>query len=416
MRGAVKVLHRICACDPDVSMRFRREGYIANKVGHPGAVRVLDDDVDDDGSPFLVMELLDGAPLHQRLATSPGVLTPREGMLVADQLLDLLVAAHDRGIVHRDLKPENLFLTVDGHVKVLDFGIAHLGETGDSRRDARAATMSGIAMGTPAYMAPEQARGRWDLVGPQSDLWSVGATLFTLLSGQCVHEEETTTETLAAAITKPARSLATVAPGVHPALVAVVDRALERKLADRWPDARAMHEALRAAYVASEGRLPPPLPGSKRISTDLPIPGARLSQGASTLSATSAQAAARARGRGAWLVSGLVVAMLASSIGLLAARGRANGKVAVRSFARSETTEEAAPSTPTPAPTSTSTSTPIMLVTSMPSSSVIAGPSAAAATITEPPRRVPSSMPSGGAGGFSARPPSIRSPIYDRRY
>ncbi|HEX3344970.1 MAG TPA: serine/threonine-protein kinase, partial [Polyangiaceae bacterium] len=154
MRGAVKILHRHRSLDADIAARFRREGYIANKVAHPNAVSVLDDDVDDDGSVFLVMELLEGATLRDRLETRGGQLPADEVLLAMHQLLDVLAVAHDAGIIHRDVKPENVFVTTDGTVKILDFGIARLCEASAS---GHSATMAGLPMGSPAYMSPEQA-------------------------------------------------------------------------------------------------------------------------------------------------------------------------------------------------------------------------------------------------------------------
>ena len=253
MRGAVKILHRHRSVDPDIAARFRREGYIANKVAHPNAVTVLDDDVDEDGSVFLVMELLEGTTLRER--AGDGTLRPDEVLLVVDQLLDVLAVAHDLAIIHRDIKPDNVFVTAEGQVKILDFGIARLSEPSAA---GHSATMAGLPMGSPAFMSPEQARGRWDLVDAQSDVWSVGATMFTLLAGQDVHIRGTVPELLAAIFSEPARSLATVLPACHPALVDIVDRALQLRLADRWPDARAMQTAVREAYQAIFGE---PMPG-----------------------------------------------------------------------------------------------------------------------------------------------------------
>ncbi len=268
MRGAVKILHHHRSLDPDIATRFRREGYIANKVAHPNAVRVLDDDVDDDGSVFLVMELLTGSTLRERASSRGGKLAPDEVLLAADPLLDVLACAHDLGIVHRDVKPENLFVTHDGQLRILDFGIARLIEPVPG---AHSETMDGMPMGSPSFMSPEQARGRWDLVGPQSDVWSVGATLFNLLSGEDVHMARTVPELLAEIFTTQARSLSTALPGCHPAVVSVVDRALKLRLAERWPDARSMQAAVRAAYRELMGvdmpprvsdRLEPRLPSS----------------------------------------------------------------------------------------------------------------------------------------------------------
>jgi serine/threonine-protein kinase len=164
---------------------------------------------------------------------------------MAEQLLDVLTAAHAKGVVHRDLKPENVFLTRTGQVKVLDFGIARLRELSTT---ASTATKSGSTMGTPAFMAPEQARGLWDDVDAQSDLWACGALMFNLLSGRLVHEGRTTNEHLLSAMTNPAPPLASILPGVGAAVAHVVDRALSFDKTQRWSDARRMQEAVRRAY------------------------------------------------------------------------------------------------------------------------------------------------------------------------
>jgi serine/threonine-protein kinase len=248
-RAAIKMLHPELSLDPVVRDRFLREGYVSNSVGHKGAVRVDDDDVTEDGCAYIVMELLDGETVEQRWERKNHRLPPEEVLSLMDQLLDTLNHAHEKGIVHRDIKPENLFLTRDGAVKVLDFGIARLHElTGQVT-----STQTGNTMGTPAFMAPEQARARWDDVDARTDLWAVGATMFTLLTGQFVHEGETVNETLAMAVTQPARSLATLRPDLHPALIKLVDRALVYDKSERWADAITMQEALRHVYLELQG-------------------------------------------------------------------------------------------------------------------------------------------------------------------
>src|SRR5262245_10842683 len=152
-RVAIKMLHPEVAIDQEVTSRFLREGYVANAVGHPGTVRVLDDDVAEDGAPFLVMELLEGETLDSSLDHGK-LMSLREAIVVADQVLDVLAAAHAKDIVHRDIKPENLFLARTGAVKVLDFGIARLREL--SIASTGGGTRAGSVLGTPAYMAPEQ--------------------------------------------------------------------------------------------------------------------------------------------------------------------------------------------------------------------------------------------------------------------
>ena len=269
-RAAVKLLHAELSLNPQVKSRFLREGYVANAVGHDGAVRVSDDDTAEDGSAFLVMELLDGETLEDRRVRSGGQLSEDDVLSVADQLLDVLIAAHANGVVHRDLKPENVFVTREGRVKVLDFGIARLRELST----ASTATKSGATMGTPYYMAPEQARGLWDQVDGRTDLWAVGATMYHLLSGQFVHDGRTTNEVLLAAMTKPAPPLASIAPNIAPSVTHVVDRALAFDREARWRDAQRMQEAVRHAFHDRYGA---PIGTAPRLTVPPTVPNRTLS-------------------------------------------------------------------------------------------------------------------------------------------
>src|SRR3984957_19379877 len=185
-RAALKVLHARFALEPEVRRRFLREGYVANKIGHPGAVAILDDDTAQDGSPYLVMELLEGESLAGWLQRVGGRLPVTEVLAVAGQVLEVLEAAHANGIVHRDLKPANVFVTKAGHAKLLDFGLARI-------RDGALSlipTAQGVVMGTAGYMAPEQARGTPDQVDPRTDLFAVGAVVFRAVSGKRIHERQ----------------------------------------------------------------------------------------------------------------------------------------------------------------------------------------------------------------------------------
>ena len=251
-RVAVKLLHPQLSSDPDIRKRFMREAYAANIVDHPGAVSVLDDDVTEEGAAFLVMDLLEGETLEARRTRKGGTLPPDEVLSIADQVLDVLVAAHAKGVIHRDLKPENVFLTREGSIKVLDFGIARIREP----QGGSATTQLGAAMGTPAFMPPEQARGRWELVDGRTDLWALGATMFTLLSGRFVHGALNTYEALGAAMMTPAPSVATAVAALPPQVAALVDRALAFEKEERWPDAHAMQIAVREAYHTSTGAAP----------------------------------------------------------------------------------------------------------------------------------------------------------------
>ena len=242
-RVAIKILHPQIAMDRSVQERFLREGYVANSVGHDGAVSVLDDDVTEDGGVFLVMEFLEGETLDVRAARSGGRLPAREVIALTEQLLDVLVAAHAKGIVHRDIKPENLILTTKGELKVLDFGIARLLE----RVGSTSATKTGSMLGTPAFMPPEQALGYVKDVDQQSDIWAVGAVMFSLLSGKTVHSGTTTNELLIAAATKPVSSISNVLPDLPPIFALIIDRALAFEKKARWGDAAVMLDAIREA-------------------------------------------------------------------------------------------------------------------------------------------------------------------------
>jgi hypothetical protein len=249
-RVAVKMLHADLSHDQEVRGRFLLEGYAANAVQHDGAVSVLDDDVAEDGSAFIVMELLEGETLEARWERLGRTLPAREVLAMFDQLLDVLSAAHGKNVVHRDIKPENLFLTKSGTIKVLDFGIARVLDGENARPNS---TRAGMLMGTPAFMAPEQARARWDEVDGRTDLWAVGATMFTLMSGRHVHEAANEQEQLILSATRRAAPFATVASGVPAPVEAIVDRALAFERDDRWQDAGAMQRAVRTALDSLGG-------------------------------------------------------------------------------------------------------------------------------------------------------------------
>lgn len=240
---AIKVLRPELAGKPEVVRRFLREGYVANRVGHPGAVAILDDDFTDEGIPFLVMDRLRGETLRERVHRYPHGLPVEEVLRCADAVLEVLSAAHGQGIVHRDIKPENLFLADDGSYRVLDFGIARVQES----VHAAGATETGSVFGTPGFMAPEQARGAMSEIDARSDLWAVGATMHFALTGKLVHEGQSLQEEMFLAMTKPAPPILQVKASIPPNVASVVDRALAFDKARRWPDAAAMRDAVRAA-------------------------------------------------------------------------------------------------------------------------------------------------------------------------
>ncbi len=249
---AVKILHPELSSDEDLRSRFLREGYAANSLKHPGAVAVLDDDIAEDGAAFLVMELLEGATVEELWERCGRRMPVGASLAIGHQLLEILASAHDKGVVHRDIKPGNLYVTHDGTVKVLDFGIARVRDAVASGVQALG-TGNGTLLGTPAFMSPEQALAKTNEIDAQSDLWAVGATLYCLIAGRIVHDGDNAPQVLVNTATVPARSLATRADGVHPLVTALVDRALAFTKEGRWPDATTMRAAVAQAFAAAVG-------------------------------------------------------------------------------------------------------------------------------------------------------------------
>ena len=250
-RVAVKMMHRELLPQEAVRGRFLREAYLANKVRHPGAVPVLDDDIDEDGCLFLVMDLLEGETVHQYWVRHGRRLDLDVVFWIADHLLDVLASAHAHQIVHRDIKPENIFLTKNGGLKILDFGFAQLAAGASRISQAwafRRLTMQGLIVGTPAFMSPEHAAGERDIDG-RADIWSVGATMFPLLSGRHVHEAAHPMDQLKAAIHNQPRSLGDLRRDLPRDVIALVDRALVFERVRRWSSASEMRQALRKIHA-----------------------------------------------------------------------------------------------------------------------------------------------------------------------
>jgi serine/threonine protein kinase len=255
-RAAVKVLHPHLSHHKEVRERFQREGYAANQVEHPGAVKVLDDDVvadgPDKGTAYIVMELLAGQSLQDRLEKGPAV-GELEFLEIAGGVLEVLDAAHARGVVHRDLKPENLFLALpEGgdtgdkvQIKVLDFGLARL-------LQGQSITAYGLALGTPSFMSPEQAAGRLDEIDGRTDLFALAATGFRLRSGRRIHEGDNPVELVTKMSKLAAPRIRTIAADVSEPFARVIDRALEFRREDRYETAAAMHKDVRHAIAQLE--------------------------------------------------------------------------------------------------------------------------------------------------------------------
>src|SRR3984885_1632177 len=192
---AIKVLPASFSADRDRLQRFAQEARAAAALNHPNILSIFDIG-DQEGAPYVVSELLEGETLRDRLKT--GLLSSRKAIDYALQVARGLAAAHEKGIVHRDLKPENLFLTKDGRVKILDFGLAKLtqAESGvhTSMATASHGTEAGIVLGTAGYMSPEQVRGQ--ALDARSDIFSFGAILYEMLSGKRAFHGDTPADTM----------------------------------------------------------------------------------------------------------------------------------------------------------------------------------------------------------------------------
>jgi len=260
-RVALKILNPDLNTRPDLRSRFHREALAANAVRHPGAVEIIADGFTDDGVAFIAMELLRGEVIEY-LWQGQGKRLPAPLVLgIAREVCEVLIAAHAAGIVHRDIKPENLLLTNDGRVKVLDFGLARF-------RDVAmpSDTHTGMVFGTPAFMPPEQAAGRTREIDARTDLWALGATMFTLLSGEVVHEGESLQHIVMLAASLPARPLSSVLPDAHPVLANLIDRSLTWDQAMRWPDAAAMRDAICSTCLTIFGEARPELIGADDLT------------------------------------------------------------------------------------------------------------------------------------------------------
>lgn len=270
---AIKVLPPGFASDADLLKRFEREARAVSQLNHPNIV-VIHDIGSEGGHHYVVMELLEGETLGTRLVSGP--LSSRKTLDYATQIARGLGAAHEKHIVHRDLKPENIFLTDDGRVKILDFGLAHQMsfEAGDAGATANAGrlTKPGMVMGTAAYMSPEQVRGL--PTDHRSDLFSFGVVLFEMISGTHPFEAPTQVETMTAILNKEPPDLAELLPTVPPILRRVVNHCLEKKPEARFQSANDLifdlencSELVMGTLSGSTGVVPPPVSKTRRVLT-----------------------------------------------------------------------------------------------------------------------------------------------------
>src|SRR5437588_9432762 len=236
---AIKVLPATLSQDGDRLRRFEQEAQAAGALNHPNILAVYDVGTHD-GAPYIVSELLEGEELREQL--SDGSLPQRKALDYAQQIAQGLAAAHERGITHRDLKPENLFVTTDGRVKILDFGLAKLSEppavAGGLNSEAatrRPLTDPGTVMGTVGYMSPEQVRGHE--ADHRSDIFSFGSILYEMLAGQRAFRCETMAETMTAILKEDPPELSDTNSKVNPQLEKIVRRCLEKKPERRFHSA-----------------------------------------------------------------------------------------------------------------------------------------------------------------------------------
>lgn len=239
---AIKVLPPAFALETGRLRRFEQEARAASALNHPN-ITTIHELGTFEGSPYLVMELLEGDTFRARMAK--GSLDPLKVIELAEQVALGLTAAHERGIVHRDLKPENLFITRDGRVKILDFGLAKRSALDDPGLTEGAATASGMVLGTLSYMSPEQACGK--PVEYHSDQFSLGIVLYELLSGERPFKGESAAETLAAIVRDEPPELERLHPGLPHALTGIVRRCLAKEPHERFSSTRDLAHQLALA-------------------------------------------------------------------------------------------------------------------------------------------------------------------------
>jgi len=252
---AIKVLPESVAADPDTLARFEREAKAVAALSHPNILSIFDFGTHE-GTAYVVMELLEGKTLRERLDEGP--IPQKLAVDYALQIVKGLSAAHEKGIVHRDLKPRNLFVMKDGHVKILDFGLAKRIEAIASGEETSAPTaaqhtMPGTVMGTVGYMSPEQVRGL--PVDHRSDIFAFGAILYELLSGERAFKRDTASDTIAAILIQEPSELSESGRSIPPELERIVKHCLEKDRDNRFHSARDIAFALGEASSGSAAAL-----------------------------------------------------------------------------------------------------------------------------------------------------------------
>ena len=263
---AVKILPGVFSTDADRLRRFEQEARAAGRLNHPNVLAIYDVGTHE-GSPYIVSELLEGVTLRARMKGT--ALPPRKVMEYAVQIARGLAVAHDRGIVHRDLKPENLFVTKDGRIKILDFGLAklrpELNPTVDTAEPTLLKTDPGIVMGTVAYMSPEQVRG--DETDHRSDIFSFGTVLYEMLSGQQAFQRKSAAETMSAILKEEPSELTQTNPNIPSVLEHIARRCLEKGREQRFQSASDLAFALQEVSGISGSALVPLVPTAGQLKS-----------------------------------------------------------------------------------------------------------------------------------------------------
>jgi Tol biopolymer transport system component len=275
---AIKVLPESVVSSPDRLRRFEQEARAAGSLNHPNLVTIYDVGTHE-GAPYIVMELLEGETLRDKIgeavagrAPSPPRIPVRKAVEYAGQMASGLAAAHEKGIIHRDLKPENVFVTRDGRVKILDFGLAKLSgreEAGEEDRTQQRNTSPGTVLGTAGYMSPEQVRGL--AVDQRTDIFSFGAILYEMLSSRRAFRHDSAVETMNAILTADPEEMSGSNPAVGSGLDRLVRRCLEKNPDERFRDAHDLAFALEAVSGSQSGTAaaqtaPGPSPRLRRSS------------------------------------------------------------------------------------------------------------------------------------------------------
>ena len=321
-KSAVKVLHPGMVHDADAISRFNREAANASRISHPNVASIYDFGETSDGLIYLAMEFIEGEPLTNIIERT-GALPPARAASIVRQTGEALTAAHEFGIVHRDLKPDNIMIARnrDGSdcVKVVDFGIAKAANV-----ETQKVTRTGLIVGTPEYMSPEQLAG--DPLDGRSDTYSLALVAFAALTGSLPFPSETAQESMIMRLTERPRSLAEMRPGVSwsSELQAVIDRALSRDAAGRYPSA----EQFGREFAAAVDRMPPTIDTDAATGVILrpAIPATAVTPAPTIISGTSPRPLPQAsrRSRVPLVVGGAAVALGAAIVfGLLHDSGAA---------------------------------------------------------------------------------------------